>query len=74
MAASNQLVFGLLRAATGLGVPVPGALSVVAFGHAHWFAVATPPVTSVVVPIAEMAATAAGLLRRSVERAVQQQR
>jgi LacI family transcriptional regulator len=72
LAASNQLVFGLLRAAAGLGLSVPDALSVVAFGHAHWFAVANPPVTSVMVPIAEMAAAAAGLLRRHVELAMRQ--
>jgi LacI family transcriptional regulator len=70
VAASNQLVFGLLRAAAGLGIAVPEALSVVAFGHAHWFALANPPVTSVVVPIAEMAAAAAGLLRRDAPRPI----
>lgn len=71
VAASNQLVYGLLRAATGLAIAVPGALSIVAFGHAHWFALANPPVTSVVVPIAEMAVAAAALLRRHMEQAPQ---
>jgi LacI family transcriptional regulator len=67
LAASSELLIGALRAAHGHGVAIPQALSVVGFGDPDWFGVAHPAVTTVALPMAEMAAAAANQLLRRIE-------
>lgn len=65
LAASNELLIGVMRAAYAHGAAIPESLSVIGFGNPDWFALAHPPVTTVALPMEEMAAAAAQhLLRR----------
>ncbi|MGH2352306.1 MAG: LacI family DNA-binding transcriptional regulator [Chloroflexota bacterium] len=71
IAASSELLTGVLRAAYGHGIVIPAALSIVGFGDPDWFALAHPPVTTVALPMAEMAAAAAQQLLRRIKEAAQ---
>lgn len=70
VAASNELLIGVLRAVYERRLTVPDELSIVGFGDPDWFGVAHPPITTVALPIAAMAAAAAQqIIRRLAGRA-----
>ncbi len=58
-AASDEMAAGVLDAARELGIAVPGDLSVGGFGDTPFAPLLSPPLTSVRLPIAEMAFAAA---------------
>jgi DNA-binding LacI/PurR family transcriptional regulator len=69
LAMSDVLAIGALQAAAELGVPVPGALSLVGFDDSPAAAVATPPLTTVAQPHEEKGRLATELLLEAIERA-----
>lgn len=52
--ANDCYAMGVVRAASGLGIAIPGQLSVVGFDDADMAAMVTPPLTTVRVPLVEM--------------------
>jgi DNA-binding LacI/PurR family transcriptional regulator len=62
IATSNELVIGALQALIQRQISVPGKLSLVGFGNADWFPLLRPALTTVVLPIREMAMVAAHML------------
>jgi DNA-binding LacI/PurR family transcriptional regulator len=64
--ASDLLAVGLLKAARGAGIEVPGQLSLVALDGTDITTYTTPELTALTPPLAELGATAAGLLLRQV--------
>lgn len=67
MATSNELVVGVLQALAEGDVRVPEDLSLVGFGNPDWFALLRPSLTTVALPIAEMAMVAVRLLLRRIQ-------
>jgi LacI family transcriptional regulator len=59
IATSNELVLGALQAVTRDHVRVPEDLSLVGFGNADWFELLRPALTTVALPIEDMAIVAA---------------
>ncbi len=66
-AANDIMAAGVLKAAAGLGVAVPGALSVVGFDGSMLARMLTPALTSVHRPLAEMAQSATARLLDIIE-------
>ncbi len=66
MATSNELVIGALQALGQSGISVPDDLSLVGFGDADWFALLRPALTTVALPIQEMAMVAAHMLLKRI--------
>lgn len=64
-AASDELALGLLRAAGTLGIAIPGRLRVVGHDDHPWSSFISPALTTIRVPVREMAVTA---VRRLLER------
>lgn len=64
-AASDELALGLLRAASELGVAIPGQLRVVGHDDHPWSEFISPALTTIRVPVREIAVTA---VRRLLER------
>lgn len=62
IATSNELVVGALQALTERGIGMPDDLSLVGFGNPAWFALLRPALTTMALPIGEMATTAVRLL------------
>lgn len=62
----DAMALGALRAASALGVNVPGDLSLVAFGHPDLVRYATPAITTVDLPVAEAGRAAADLVLRRI--------
>ncbi len=58
-AASDEMAAGVLQAAHAMGIGVPGDLSVTGFGDSGAAALLCPPLTSVALPIGDMAFAAA---------------
>ena len=58
---TDHIAVGVLHAAAGMGVAVPGDLSVIGFDDIPIAAYLIPPLTTVHMPIAEMTAAAASL-------------
>ena len=56
---NDEMATGVYRAAQELGIPIPGALSVVGFDDAPVASRVWPPLTSVRLPIREMGRRAA---------------
>lgn len=53
---------GLLRAARTRGVRIPGQLSIVCYGDADWFEVASPAITAASLPVQQMSEEATSAL------------
>ena len=66
IATSNELVLGALQALAQRTVQLPHDLSLVGFGNPDWFALLQPALTTVALPIEEMAMTAAHLLLKRI--------
>ncbi len=62
IATSNELVVGALQGLTDAGLSVPDDISMVGFGNPDWFSLLRPALTTVALPIEEMAMVAAHLL------------
>lgn len=67
IATSNELVVGVLQAFAAEGVRVPAGISLVGFGNPDWFELLQPALTTVALPIADMAMVAVRLLLRRVQ-------
>jgi LacI family transcriptional regulator len=67
IATSNELVVGVLQAFAARGVRVPADMSLVGFGNPDWFGLLQPALTTVALPIADMAMVAVRLLLRRVQ-------
>lgn len=66
IATSNELVIGALQALATLGLRVPEDISLVGFGNADWFELLRPALTTLALPIQEMAMAAAHLLLKRI--------
>lgn len=66
IATSNELVVGVLQALAERNVRVPDDLSLVGFGNPDWFALLRPALTTVALPIGEMAMVAVRLLLKRI--------
>jgi DNA-binding LacI/PurR family transcriptional regulator len=66
IATSNELVVGALQALAERQVRVPDDLSLVGFGNPDWFALLRPALTTVALPIGEMATVAVQLLLKHI--------
>ena len=66
IAMSNELVVGALQALAERHVRVPDDLSLVGFGNPDWFALLRPALTTVALPIGEMATVAVQLLLKHI--------
>lgn len=66
IATSNELVVGALQALAQREVRVPDDLSLVGFGNPDWFALLRPALTTVALPIEEMAMVAVHLLLKRI--------
>jgi LacI family transcriptional regulator len=62
IATSSELVVGVLQALTQRQIQVPDELSFVGFGNSDWFPLLRPALTTVALPIREMAMVAAHML------------
>lgn len=69
IATSNELVVGVLQALRQQGARVPGDLSLVGFGNPDWFSLLQPALTTVALPIEEMAMVAVHLLLKRIRMA-----
>jgi len=69
-ATQDQLAVGVIRAAYELGLRVPEDLAVVGFGDAEFAPYTIPSLSSVHLPIEEMAAEAAGIMLDLIEQRV----
>jgi LacI family transcriptional regulator len=65
-ASSSQLAMGALEALRGVGVGVPGDMSLVGFLNPEWFDVASPPLTTYDLPLKDMGGMAAQLLLQRI--------
>ena len=65
----DELVVGALQALAERHVRVPDDLSLVGFGNPDWFALLRPALTTVALPIGEMATVAVQLLLKHIGRA-----
>lgn len=65
-AANNLLAEGVWRAAVGLGLDIPGDLSLVSFDDAPWMSMVAPGVTAVTQDAALLGGEAVGLLLRRI--------
>jgi LacI family transcriptional regulator len=66
IATSNELVIGALQALAAQNLRVPEDISLVGFGNADWFALLRPALTTLALPIQEMAMAAAHLLLKRI--------
>ncbi len=69
IATSNELVVGVLQALAQCRVTVPDDLSLVGFGNPDWFALLQPALTTMALPIEEMAVAAVHLLLKRIRQA-----
>jgi DNA-binding LacI/PurR family transcriptional regulator len=67
IACSNELVIGVLQALAERGIRIPDQISLVGFGNSDWFTLLQPPLTTVALPIEEMAITAVHLLLKRIK-------
>ena len=65
--ASNQMAFGVLRAARELGIAVPGQLAIVGFTDSPVATLSEPPLTTIRQPIQQLGAVAARMLIDLIE-------
>jgi LacI family transcriptional regulator len=64
---ADLIALGAIKYAATLGLNVPGDLSVVGFDDIPWAQLSTPPLTTVEMPIEDMAAEAVDVLLRRME-------
>ena len=63
---ADLIAFGVMQYARSIGIPVPEKLSVVGFDDIPWAQISQPPLTTVEIPVGEMAAEAVeAVLRKS---------
>lgn len=67
LAANDHMAFGVLQAAAERGVAVPEDLSVIGFDDAELARMATPALTTVRQPLAELGRTSVSLLMRMID-------
>lgn len=65
--ASNEMAFGVLRAARELGIPVPERLAIVGFTDSPVATLSEPPLTTIRQPIQQLGAVAARMLLDLIE-------
>ncbi len=66
-AGTDLIAMGVIRAAQAAGLSVPGDLAVIGFGDMPWAQMASPPLSSIEMPLEEMAAEAVDALLRRIE-------
>jgi len=66
-AGTDLIALGIIRAATGMGLSVPGDLAVIGFGDMPWAQLSSPPLSSIEMPLEDMATEAVEALLRRVE-------
>ena len=59
---ADIIALGVMKALKGMGVDVPGDVSVLGFDDIHWCDLTTPALSSVHIPIEEIAAEAVAIL------------
>lgn len=64
---ADLIALGVLHYARSIRLDVPGQLSVIGFDDMPWAAMSTPPLTTIDMPIGDMAAEAVGALLRRTE-------
>lgn len=65
--ASNEMAFGVLRAARELGLAIPGQLAIVGFTDSPVATLSEPPLTTIRQPIQQLGAVAARMLLDLIE-------
>jgi len=68
LATGDEIAFGAIRGLAQKGIGVPFHKSVVGFGDSSFSKYYTPPVTSVMVPLSQMAELGAEILAHNIER------
>lgn len=63
---ADIIALGVLRALRGMGLDVPGDVSVLGFDDIHWCELTTPALSSVHIPIEDMGAEAVTLLTQRI--------
>ncbi len=71
---ADLIALGVMRSAIAAGVRVPEELSVVGFDDIPWAQLSTPPLTTVEMPIEDMAAEAVDTLLRRIDGRAQSRR
>lgn len=66
--ATDLQAYGVVRGARGLGLAIPGSVSVAGFNDLEFSAVVDPPLTSVALPAYDLGSRSAELLVRRLER------
>lgn len=66
-AANNLMALGALQALKRAGVTVPADVSFASFDDVSWFELMDPPITAIAQPVAQLGASAAGMLPEIVE-------
>jgi LacI family transcriptional regulator len=67
LALNHLQVFGFLKAARDLRIPIPKCLGIIAYDEMPWSALTDPPLTSISQPIGELARRAGSLLVERIE-------
>lgn len=65
---ADIIALGVMKALKGMGVDVPGDVSVLGFDDIHWCDLTTPALSSVHIPIEEIAAEAVAILIQRIAR------
>ena len=66
-AGTDLIALGVIRAAQAAGLAVPGDLAVIGFGDMPWAQLSNPPLSSVEMPLEDMAGAAVDALLRRIE-------
>lgn len=67
---STEMTVGALQAVTRLNLSIPGDLSFVGYGNPEWYSLLSPPLTTVNLPVENMARSAVAKLFRRINRDV----
>jgi LacI family transcriptional regulator len=66
-AGTDLIALGVIRAAQAAGLSVPGDLAVIGFGDMPWAQLSSPPLSSIEMPLEDMATEAVDALLRRIE-------
>jgi LacI family transcriptional regulator len=66
-AGADLIALGVMHYARSIRLEVPGQLSVIGFDDMPWAAMSSPPLTTIDMPLGDMAAEAVGALLRRTE-------
>ncbi len=66
-AGTDLIAMGVIRAAQAAGLSVPGDLAVIGFGDMPWAQMANPPLSSIEMPLEDMAAEAVDALLQRID-------